>query len=440
MVKKAAAAFAAALLAAACATMKPSPSSYYIEDIPASLTAAMTLDQRIAAEEVWRNLRNGNTERAKKVLGRESAANPAYLAGVGFVGLISGDLDSAESYFKQAVEQFPDMTPAYAGLAQVHEARGRKDQAFLAYREILKREPENKWAGAREKNAREDLLRATLDEAKTALAAGKNEEAKRAYLKALFYEPGHADSHLQLARLYRQEKDLKNAVFHAGGALERTPNDRLVLKEYAELLYEAEDFSRSLDAYERLAEVNPDDKTVQGRLAELRDRLGLFELPGEFEAIPSLEAIAREDLAALVAAKFKDYLKAEPRKPRVLVDIATSWAQKFIVRVASFDIMKAYENYTFQPKRLINRAELAETLVRLTDHLSGMGAKLSPVIDPRRVQLADVSEDNYYHPFILKAVSFQLLELTPQRTFEADRTVSGREAMAALDLLLRLIR
>lgn len=440
MVRKISAAAAAVILAASCATFKPTPPSAYIEDIPASFTTLMTLDQRIASTDAWKSLREGYTERAQKILTKETAANPAYSVGLGYVALINYDLQSAEYYFKESASKFPDMTPAYVGLAQVYEFYGRQDQAFVQYMETVKRSPDNAWAKARLEKARAGLLSSSMNEARAALAAGNLGEAKRGYLAALFYDPEHIDAHLQLARIYRQENDLKNTVFHLKEALSRKPDDKLVLTDYAEVLYQAGNYSQSLDSYEKLAELDKNNKQLASRIEELREKLGIFEIPSQFEGIAGLEALTREDLAALIAVRLKDHLGAEPDRTRVIVDIAASWAQKFIVRVASLDIMKIYDNYTFQPRRIINRAELAETLANLLDYLAAQKIILSPVIDPRRIRIADLAPESYYYRSVLRVVSYQILNLNSQFNFEPERTVSGREANRALEVIARLAR
>ncbi len=438
MVRKIAVAAAMVVLAVSCSTFKPTPPSIYIEDMPVSYSSGMTLDQRLAAGDAWKSLRQGRTERASKLLEALPADNAARRVGLGYVELVMNDLQASERSFKDSLAAFPDMVPAYAGLAQVYEYLGKRDQAFIQYREIMKRAPDNKWAGGRLTSIRAELLSAAADEARAALAAGKTAEAKKACLKALFYDAGNADIHLQLARIYKKEKDPKNALLHLREALSGRPGDKTAMTDYAELLYDTENFSQSLDIYEKLAEA---DKTNQGyaaRIAELKEKLGVFEVPSQYGKIAATEILTREDLAAILAVKFKGRLGTGPEKSTIIVDIAASWAQKLIVRVASYNIMKTYDNHTFQPRRIINRAELAETLSNLMDFLSAGGASFSPVIDPRRIKIADVPLESFYYQPVLRTVSCQVLELTPRSCFEPERTVSGLEAGRALDVIARL--
>jgi hypothetical protein len=102
--------------------------------------------------------------------------------------------------------------------------------------------------------------------------------------------------------------------------------------------------------------------------------------------------------------------------------------------------MSIFDNHTFQPRRIINRAELAESLARLIDFLRRKGAKFVPLLDPRKIQIADVSPDSFFYQPILGVVSYQVMDLTPQRLFEPEKTVPGREAIRILDVVLGLAK
>jgi tetratricopeptide (TPR) repeat protein len=427
-----------------CVTFTPAPPSFHIEDIPQPVVGRLTLDQRIAAEEVWTSLRQGRAEQARKLLLRLGQENPVYAVGLGYVSLSLSDLVTAESYFKDALERYPDLTPANAGLAQVYETKGQKEAAFSQYREILKRDQENRWAKPRFEALRKELTQGLFDEAANAKAAGKTGDAKEALLKVLFYEPDSAEANYLLGMIYVEEKNTEKALLHFNAFLEKDPasldRKKKVIRYLAELNYRKQEFGRSLDAYEKLAELEPQDKAVAERIEELKNKLGVFELPSQYGQIPSEEAISRETLAALIAVKFKDFLNVPERQTQILLDISTSWAQRFIIKVASQDIMSIFDNHTFQPRRIINRAELAESLARLIDFLRRKGAKFVPLLDPRKIQIADVSPDSFFYQPILGVVSYQVMDLTPQRLFEPERTVPGREAIRILDVVLGLAK
>jgi tetratricopeptide (TPR) repeat protein len=423
-----------------CATVHPTPPSFYIGDIPYSVSTQLSLDDRIAAEEAWKDLREGRADDARKIFLRLGQASPLYGVGLGYAQFALGDLEGAAASFKASIERFPDMTPAHIGLAQIFEAQGQKDEAFTQYREVLRSEPGSRWAKPRFEKLRNELVEQAYAEARAAQAAGNRDGQKKALLRVLFYAPESAGAHLELARIYGEERSPANRLVHLKAAYEAKPGDRAVLQAYADELYKSGDFGRSLDLYEKLADLEPQDKDLAARIQDLKNKLGVVELPSQYGLIPAQDAVTREDLAALIAVKFKDFFRVPAQATEILVDISTSWAQKFIVEVASRNVMSVYDNHTFQPSRIINRAEMADTVSRLVAFLEGKGVKFVPVLETRKIQIADVSPDNFYYEPILRVVSLQIMVLSPDRMFAPEKTLTGREAASILDLALVLAK
>jgi Tfp pilus assembly protein PilF len=424
-----------------CATVPPPTTpAFYVEDIPGDQASQLRLDDRIAAEDAWDALRTGRPELARKSLMKLGTANPVREAGLAYADLLSGNLPEAEARFQSSIAGTPEMIPSRVGLAQIYESRRDRDKAFTEYREILKLEPDHRWAKPRFEALRDDLVREATAAARTALASGSRETAKREYQKVLFYAPGSTSIHLELARLYRQDKANDQALLHYRAAVAEGASDKAVLREYADYLAESGDLGLSLEIMEKLAEAEPRDTAVAERVEELRSKLGVYEIPSQYEAIPTLDIVTREDLAALIGVKFESFLDAPARRTEILVDISLSWAQKYIVEVASLDIMRSYDNHTFQPRRIINRAELADAAVRLIGVLQSRGIRFVPLVDTRRIQIADVPPDNIQYQAVSAALAYQVMSLTPERTFEPERTVSGEEAIRVMDLILGLTR
>jgi len=440
MVKKILVVAAIAALAWSCATFEPLPPAFYVGELPQSLTMEMTLEQRIAAEEAWKDLRAGRSESAAKAFVNLGSDNPVSQLGRGFLALQAQDLQAAEQGFKDALGLDPGLVLAQVGLAQVALARGDDDQTYSRYREILKMEPDHAWAKPRFEALREKKTEEFMADGRRAIDIGDPEGAKKAYLSALFYSPESVEANLDLARMYRQEKNAASAALHYKAASAGAPKDKAILKEYAEALSEAEQYGRGLDVYERLAEVDPKDKAVRERIESLKDRLGIYEIPSLYDNIPASEGISREELAALVAVKFKSVLDGGETKPPILVDIETSWASRFILKTTTLGVMESYENHTFQPRKIINRAELAETLVRLVNFLKNKGYRFTPQIAPDRVRISDVPPDNYFHAPIVQIIAYQIMDLGPQRTFRPNAVVGGRDAIGALDVVLELMK
>jgi Tfp pilus assembly protein PilF len=428
------------LLLGACITMKPVPPSFYVESLPTEKISQLSLEDRIVVEEAWARIKEGNGPRAEKLLAKMGPKNPFYLVGLGYVNFLNNQLPSAETFFKQELKNDPESTLAHAGLAQLYLKSGQEDQAFTEYLEVLKREPESPWATKEFESLKTRRTEEYARQAKAFLAAGQTEQARAAFLKLLDFSPKSLDTHLNLARLYKNDNQMSNALFHYNTAFGIDPKNKDVLKEYADCLLAAGQSGRSLDIYQKYLELDPANKEVKDRVESLKNKLGIFELPSQYQAIPLSMAVTREEVAALIAVKFKGYLDNSEAKPPVIIDIATSWASRQIIQVAALGIMEGYANHTFQPRQAVSRAEMAEILVRLIDHLKTKGFKFIRQFPDEMIQISDVSPDNYYFQPIAEAVSLQLMELGPDKSFKPEMSLSGREASQVFDLIVSLIK
>ncbi|MDD8020717.1 MAG: tetratricopeptide repeat protein [Acidobacteriota bacterium] len=428
-------------LGVACATFQKTyiPPAFYLED-PSSLgLAQLTLNERLAFEEGWANLKKGNIDGARKKFLKLGPEHAYFNLGEGYCRLYEKDVEAAEAFFLKALELNPDLTPAHAGLAAIYEEKNDEDQLFIQLREILKREPENSWAKPKYEELQSRITQNLIKDASGLLNQNKKEEAKQLLLKALFYSPESKEAHWQLARLYRSEKKYDQAINHYQTLSQLAPRDKQILREYAEALFEHDDLSQSLDIYTRLKELSPNDQEVQKKIDYLRNQLGIITIPSLYNEIPRSEAITRQELAAILAVKFNRYLP-EPANPPIIIDISTSWAARFIVMVAAIPLMDTYENHTFEPNRIVTRAELAETFFRLINFLKGKGFKLIPQIPPDKIQISDLTPENLYYVPAVQMVAYQLMELSAQKRFQPDRPVPGVEALKMAELLLNLIK
>lgn len=428
------------LLAWSCATYQPPPPSLFIGNLPQAMVAELSLDERILTEEAWENLRQGRGDKAQKLISKLGTESPFYYAGMGYASLLLTSLLDSENYFKHALQNYPDMTLAHIGLAQVYQKTGNDDLAFIEFREILKREENNTWAQQSYEVLKERKTAESLDEAKTYLAHQDVEKSKEAFLKALYYSPQSTAAHLSLAEIFKKEDNLKNALVHLKAASTIEPESKSILNVYAETLYEAEDYPRSLEVYERLLDLEPENDNIQTRVKTLKNRLGIFELPSQFDAIPASEAITKEEVAALIEVKFKDTLDEPKTQPPIIIDISTSWASKYILRAASLGLLDVYANHTFQPKKIVTRAEMADVLYKLINYLKRKNYVFISHIPPEKIQISDVSPDNYYYQPILRIISYSIMNLSTDRTFNPDLPVSGQEAIRLLDIILALIK
>jgi len=428
------------LLCWSCATYQPPPPSLYTGDLPQSIVTDLSLDERILVEDAWKSIKVGNTNNAQKIIERLGSGSSFYYVGMGYVAYLLDDFQTAEKYFKASLSYYPDVELAHFGLAQIYEDFNKVDNAFSEYREILKKDPDDPWAKPRYEKIKDEKTEEALTEAKTFISAGNRESSKESYLRALYYSPGSAEAHLALGEIYRDEGNFQNALLHLKAASDAKPQDIDVRKVYADTLFQAGDLKNSLGIYEDLLERDPGDQEIRDRLETIKNRLGIFELPSQYNDIQFTESVTKEDTAALLSVKFKDILEEQRGKPPIIIDISTSWASRFILHIASLGILDVYPNHTFQPKKVITRAEMAEILFRLIEHLKRQGYSFIQQIPPSRIQISDVSPSNYYYRPIILLISYDIMTLSQDRSFYPDQAVSGREAIRLLDLILALIK
>lgn len=422
----------------ACLTTPVVRPSIYIE--PVVTAAGLSLDDRIAIQDAWNFIREGRTDKAEKIFARLNTADPFVAAGYGYIALIAGNLASAEDYLQRSLESQPDLTVSYLGLGQVYRKSGQDDQAYKMFLEALKRDPENEFAKSEADNLAADLTELALNEARRAEAAGEAERSKGAYLRALEYSPKLRNAHIALARLFIRDKDFHSAFLHLRAIGSDKLTDKGLLREFADALFQSGQWSRSLEIYEQIVSLDPQDKAAKDRIEHIKNRLGVVELPDQYGDIAASAAVAKEDVAALIGVLFREALIDLNPKPQILVDITMSWAQRYIVKAAALEIMDVYSNHTFQPGKTLNRAELAQVVIRLVNLLKKNGSPILPPIPLERIRIADVPAEHFYHLSISQAVAYQLMPLGPDRTFKPDLPVSGREAIRIFSLLADWIK
>lgn len=424
----------------ACATTQAPPPSLHIGQIPPAVAAQLSLEERIAAEDAWNDLNQGRAARAEKKLSKLGSQSPLYHAGLGYVHMLMNNLAEAERFFRLGLKEHPELALLHSGLAQVYQKTGRNDRAFAEYREVLKTEPKNPWALEQYKTLQNRKTGEALDAAKSCLKEGNTEKSKEFFLKALYYSPRNLEANLALADIYKKENKLQNALVHLSAAISADPENRDLIKDYAETLYQAGRYTKSLSVYEELQKLEPENKSIVDRIESIRTKLGIFELPSRYETISLSAAVTKEEIAALLAVKFKGIVDELAGTPPIVIDIATSWAQRFILQMTALGMLDIYPNHTFQPKKIISRAEMAETLYRFIGHLQKKGYTFIQQIPPDKIQMADVSPHHYYYQPILTLLSLNIMELTYDRSFQPELPVSGEQAIRYLDLILALIK
>ena len=382
----------------------------------------------------------GDGDRAKKAFIKLGQESPLYFAGLGYALFLLEDIQKAEEFFKAALLTHPDLVLIRVGLAQIYQETGREDSAFTEFRNIIKLDPEHPWAKSRYTALKSQKTTLALQKARAFISAGEMEKGKASYLRALFYSPMSVDAHFSLAGIYNEENNHQSALVHLNAASTYDPENSEILKLHGDILFTVQDYKNSLKIYEKLNLREPDNFQIKERLEIIKSRMGIFELPSQYDNIPNSEAVTKEDVAAVLGVKFKDILENPTQQPTIIVDIATSWAAKFILKMTTLGLIDVYANHEFQPKKILSRAELAEILVRLIMYLEEKGHKFILQVPPDRIQIADVTPSNFYYQPILTIISYDIMSLYSDKTFKPEAPITGRETINLFDIIMALIK
>lgn len=385
--------------------------------------------QRI--ERAWRQILTGDAQGAQKQLDKMVARSPGLVpaeTALAYAWLRRGRLDEAARGFGSVIERRPDYVPALAGAAATESHRGDAEAARRLYQRALLAEPTSPFLRQRVAELRVQVTERQVAAARAAQEAGRSEEAVATYRLALEAAPEVAGLRLELANLLAAGGDVEGAV----SVLKGDPTeDRQVLLRLGDLETQRRDYPGALEAYRRLLARDANDEEAHRLSREVREAVELEQMPEEYRRIATAPAITRADLAALVSVKVTALARVPAGEPQVAVDISGSWARSHIIKALSYDIMTVYPNHTFQPAATARRGDLARAVQRVLDLLkSPAGAGPNPT---------DMSRSNVYYYPATRVVAAGLMDLTPAGAFEAWRPVSGPEAVAVIEGVVRLV-
>lgn len=443
-------ALALVLLVASCAARTPPPLTaslkypdFMFPAVPAPLTRTP------GAEGVafgWRYLQNDDLRNADRefttALKRSPMLYPAQ-TGLAYVALARRDHDRALTAFSAALKAEPRYVPALIGQGQTLLALRRDDAALAAFEAALAADgsstiPEDVAADVRRRVEvlRFRNLQDIIGRARAAAGAGRLEEARLAYDRALAVSPESAFLHRELGMLERKLGTAAAALEHFRRASALDPGDASSLVQVAELLEQQQDFAGAEAAYRKATEIDPSEE-LSRRIAAITERTRETRLPPEFRAIAASDQITRGDLAALIAVRLEPVVLAAPPREVVITDARGHWAEPWITQVARAGVIESFLNHTFQPRTRLRRADLATAVSRLVALLAAGNPALRAHLTARPA-IADMPPGHLNYPAASVAVASGVMPLLEGTRFQVARPVSGAEAIAAIDRLRTL--
>lgn len=436
-------ALCALCLVAACAPKAPPPlpaALAYPELIALSVPPSLTrLPGAERIEPAWRYLQNNDLRTAEREFAAALKASPGLYpaqTGLAYVALARRDHERALPAFGLALRAAPAYVPALVGQGQSLLALGRNSEALVALEAALASD-----SSLTEVRRRVDVLRfrglqEIIEDARAAAAAGRLDDARAAYARAVDASPESAFLHRELGIVERRRGAAPAALEHFRRAVELDPADVVSLVQMGELLEAQQDVAGAEAAYRKAAAIEPSEDLTR-RLAAFVERAREDRLPAEFRALADVRQITRGDLAALIGIRLDPVLRSAPPREVVATDIRGHWAESWITQVARAGVIEPFENHTFQPARPLRRADLAAAVSRVVALLASRTPALRVHLTARPA-MADVAPGHLDYPAASVAVASGVMPLLDGNRFQVTRPVSGAEAIDALTRLQAL--
>jgi tetratricopeptide (TPR) repeat protein len=416
---------------AGCAAPKAPALPQGLDLVYPAPTGQLPADVGRGLERAWRALQQGDTARAEKEYRRLLAARPGFVpaeTGLAFTRLRAGLLDTAAAGFEAVLAREPGYLPALVGAGSTASRRGDPEAALELFRRAQATGTREPVVARRLGELKLQVTERRVAAAREALALGDRQAAIGHFRVALGAAPELAELRVELADALLAEADPAAAV----AVLEAAPApDRRVQLRLARLHSAQGDYSRALPVLRALLAADAGDAEARREADAARAGLELQQMPAEYRRIAEAPRITRADLAALLSVKLSALGRLPPGTAKVATDVSGSWARGHILRVLAFDILELYPNHTFQPAAVVRRGDLAAAVGRVLD-LLGAPRRPAPV-------LRDMSPAHLQYAGAVRAVSAGLMDVSPNGSFQPWRPVSGRDAIAVVEGLARIV-
>ncbi len=431
----------------------PFPHWDHVEEFGPVTFPTLPEAERETAAMLWEEIRAGRLGAAMERLRKLEARTPTTAPVLGLAGYLDirrGHLAEAEARFENALALSRSDRGGDSGrdpfllLGHALLALDRGDPE-----ETLKR-LQNLEAVAPEAPLVTDLLPTlTLDVAESRLT-----QARRLAREGVSGDPV-TDAFRKAMELLPEAEDL---ILEAADASLAASEPAAARDWYDEAARFAEGTPRELDIRIRAAEAalaakGPDaaaarlqavefDPRIGGlpdiarRAAALRHRVERAMLPDAYRRIRESERISREELAALLVGELG--AGSEPA-PVIAIDIERSWAAGLIREAVAAGYLDLFPDHTFQPKGLVNRAMLAESLARAL-RVHEEERHREAVRESRDRRFEDLARNHPQREAAAISVGLGLMEAEEGGArFEARRFASGAEAARAVFALRDLL-
>jgi len=394
-------------------------------------------------EDAWAFLQVGNLTTAQSryaaLLDRNPYFYPAVTA-LGWVSLARGDYQEAVDYFERVAREQPAYVAAFVGLGETMLVLNETEKALLAFEAALAEDSTLRSIAQIIRELRFSLMSEQLVVARAAAGESRFSEAKLTYEKIISRSPESAFLQIELGRIELAQGDAEEALSRARQAAMLDPMDVAAYLLEGESYEALDNLRAAITAYENANRLNSTEDTIN-RLALLNEIVWQSELPPEFQLISEKAAVTRGEVAALIGVRFSSLLRDwATNRPVIMTDARNHWSTKWIQSVTQAGIMSVDAGYRFNPSREVRRSELAEAVANMLT----LFTEIDPVIALRwedsKPEFFDMRPGHLSYPFAAKAVAAEVLDSVEDGMFQPTRTISGDQAVDAIDRLVQLAR
>jgi tetratricopeptide (TPR) repeat protein len=383
----------------------------------------------------WTFLQAADLKNAEREFSSALKLTPAFYPaeiGLGYVALAAREPKSALAHFDRALDRQTAEPAALVGRGEANLALNREADALRAFEAAVSADPLLTDVARRVDVLKFRVLEQRLADARAAAAAGRTEDARRAYAGAIESSPGSAFLYRELAGVERQRGENASALAHFRTALDLDPSDAASLIGMGEILEAEGDFDAAAKTYADALALEPSNQ-LQAKIEAVRARADLARLPAEYRAIDNAPQVTRADLAALIGVRLASLLQSDLRiETEPITDIRADWAAPWILLVARAGVMEPFANHAFQPRMIVRRSDLAQAVERVLSRIAALRPAQARAWQAARVQFSDLAPTHLAYRAASAAVAAGVLTTVSDRAFQPARVVTGAEAVETI--------
>ena len=384
---------------------------------PAGLVPAAEADR---LDEGMAALREGALARAEKLFSKGDARAPkgAFQLGLAYVALAKGNEDEAEELLAPLLDRRPPIPAAVEAMADLAASQEEWRDATLRYRAAARLLPGDSRLEARLRAAVAAYSEGLESQARESLASASLEEARRAGLALVDVSPGSPSGYEILARTAAAGGKPDDAWGWAARARSLGAKGPEWQAFQASLAMRTRRFGEAVDLYAELASTDP---SFQEKADEARFEFRIENLSDQPRKAAYSARLTRAQLASLLWWEIPEVRGATAAtSPEVATDVVDHPDRQAIVRAIGLGFLQvSRETHRVRVEATVSRADFAAVLKRLAQ-LVGRGSR------PVRCLSGDSG-----------SAALAACGILPE---SKSRTVSGKEALRAIERTARLAR